>query len=308
MGLENLFLLQSKINDEICGRKEYSRLMDFLRFPLVLVRGAGDLATGVIVSLRKAGFYVIALETNKPSAIRREVAFSDAVYFGEKTVEGIKAKLADLKNYKDIIRKDEVPIIVDPNGQVIENIRPYVLVDAIIAKRNLGTNKRMAELTIALGPGFRAGKEAEADVDVVIETMRGHNLARIIVEGEALPNTGVPGVIAGKSIERVVYSPEAGIFRPVAQIGDIVVEGEKLADIEREDGSLIAVRAPFKGVLRGVLPDGFKVRKGFKSADIDPRENERMNCFTISDKSRALGNATTIALIENLLARFDKLI
>ena len=307
MGLEHVFSFLLNSNEASLLNSHRQRLLEFLHFHLVLVRGAGDLATGIIVALKKAGFYVVALETEKPSAIRREVSFSDAVYYGEKIVEGVRAKLTDLDNYVDVSKAGDIPIIVDPKGEAIEKIKPFILVDAIIAKKNLGTNKRMAELTLALGPGFKAGQDDEADVDIVIETMRGHNLGRVIKDGEALANTGVPGLIAGKSSERVIYSPERGTFKGVAKIGDLLQEGEKLAEVLTEEGEVLEILAPFKGVLRGILPDGFKVKKGFKSADIDPRESERMNCFTISDKSRALGNATTVAILEALLSRFGTL-
>ncbi len=301
-GLSFLFnFLNDKHNDTMSSDEE--RLRNFLSFPLVVVRGAGDLATGVIQALKSAGFYVLALETNKPSAIRREVSLSDAVYYGEKRVENLRAKLCDIHNYRNVLENGDVPIVIDPDGELIREIKPYILIDAIIAKKNIGTKKSMADLTIALGPGFVAGQDANADVDIVIETMRGHKLGRVIYEGEALANTGVPGIIAGKGNERVIYSHIVGTFTPIAKIGDLLNEGDLLAEVVAEDGRKDILTAPFKGVLRGILPAGFSVKPGFKSADIDPRESEYENCFTISDKARALGNSVVTAILAELCRR-----
>lgn len=270
--------------------------MSLINNELVIVRGAGDLATGVVYSLYKAHFKVIILETQHPSAIRRKVALSEAVYDGKTKVEDIEAVL--VKNYEEalniIANKDykEIPILIDPNCEILNHIKPTFLIDAIIAKKNIGTNKSMAKYTIALGPGFTAGK----DCDIVIETMRGHNLGRIYLEGEAIPNTGIPGNIGGKEAERVIHASSDGIIENIKNIGDFVREKEVIAYINN-DNKKIEVIAPFEGLLRGIIRDGFKVRNGLKIADIDPRKSEYDNCFTISDKARNLGGAVLTAMM-----------
>lgn len=270
--------------------------MSLINNELVIVRGAGDLATGVVYSLYKAHFKVIILETQHPSAIRRKVALSEAVYDGKTKVEDIEAVL--VKNYEEalniIANKDykEIPILIDPNCEILNHIKPTFLIDAIIAKKNLGTNKSMAKYTIALGPGFTAGK----DCDIVIETMRGHNLGRIYLEGEAIPNTGIPGNIGGKEAERVIHASSDGIIENIKNIGDFVREKEVIAYINN-DNKKIEVIAPFEGLLRGIIRYGFKVRNGLKIADIDPRKSEYDNCFTISDKARNLGGAVLTAMM-----------
>ncbi|TXJ42162.1 selenium-dependent molybdenum cofactor biosynthesis protein YqeB [Brachyspira pilosicoli] len=270
--------------------------MSLINNELVIVRGAGDLATGVVYSLYKAHFKVIILETQHPSAIRRKVALSEAVYDGKTKVEDIEAVL--IKSYEEalniITNKDykEIPILIDPNCEILNHIKPTFLIDAIIAKKNLGTNKSMAKYTIALGPGFTAGK----DCDIVIETIRGHNLGRMYLDGEAIPNTGIPGNIGGKEAERVIHANSDGIIENIKNIGDFVREKEVIAYINN-DNKKIEVIAPFEGLLRGIIRDGFKVRKGLKIADIDPRKYEYDNCFTISDKARNLGGAVLTAMM-----------
>lgn len=270
--------------------------MSLINNELVIVRGAGDLATGVVYSLYKAHFKVIILETQHPSAIRRKVALSEAVYDGKTKVEDIEAVL--VKNYEEALNiiankyYKEIPILIDPNCEILNHIKPTFLIDAIIAKKNLGTNKSMAKYTIALGPGFTAGK----DCDIVIETMRGHNLGRMYLEGEAIPNTGIPGNIGGKEAERVIHASSDGIIENIKNIGDFVREKEVIAYINN-DNKKIEVIAPFEGLLRGIIRDGFKVRNGLKIADIDPRKSEYDNCFTISDKARNLGGAVLTAMM-----------
>ena len=253
----------------------------------IIVRGAGDLASGTIHRLHRAGFPVLALETEHPAAIRRLVAFSEAVYDGSFSVEGVSARRIDSLTSLDSCRENgEVPLLVDPAGVSIARLKPRIVIDAILAKRNLGTLRSMAPVTIALGPGFYAGR----DVDYVIETMRGHDLGRIITEGEALPNTGVPGMIAGHGADRVIHAPSEGVFHNLASIGDLVTKGAPVAFIERE-GIKTAVPASLSGILRGLLRDGYRVTEGFKVADIDPRSSERKNCTTISDKARCIAGS-----------------
>lgn len=266
---------------------------------LIVVRGAGDLATGTIHRLKKAGFRLLVLEAEHPAAIRRQVALSEAVYAGSARVEDVEAvrmdvDLAEKKNRKELLeqemeriwKKDGVPVLVDPAGLSIAALRPAVVVDAILAKKNLGTTKEMAPLVIALGPGFTAGE----DVDVVIETKRGHNLGRVIRSGSAVPNTGIPGIIGGYGKERVMHAQAEGILRNVASIGDIVEARAVIAEIETENGT-VPVEASLSGLLRGLIRDGYPVTKGFKIADIDPRKEELRNCFTISDKARCIAGS-----------------
>ncbi len=254
---------------------------------LIVVRGGGDLATGTIHRLWKAGFPVLVLETEKPAAIRRQVAVCEAVYEGEVTVEDLTAvHIRDLNELEGVWANGRVPVLVDPEGTCLEALKPSVVVDAILAKRNLGTNREMAPLTIALGPGFVAGE----DVDVVIETARGHKLGRVITEGSAKPNTGVPGIIAGYGKERVIHSPAAGTMCCRRAIGDVVQQGEIIAVVE-EDGREVPVFATIPGILRGLIRDGYQVTNGFKVADIDPRVEELENCVLISDKARCIAGS-----------------
>ena len=295
---------------------------------LIICRGAGDLATGIIHRLHRAGHRVIALETDYPAAIRRQVSFCEAVYDGSAAVEGVTARLVpaltdaetDTETYSGendtpaahivsekwdssaieaVLEAGEVPLLIDPKGESIVLLKPDVVVDAIIAKKNLGTTINMAPLVIGIGPGFTAGQ----DVHLVIESMRGHNLARIITDGMAQPNTGVPGNIAGFTSERVIHAPAAGYIHDVRKIGDIVQKGDEIAriypDKESYDNALseyVPVNATITGIIRGLIREGYYFRKGFKIADIDPRESEITNCFTISDKARSIAGSVLEAV------------
>ena len=295
---------------------------------LIICRGAGDLATGIIHRLHRAGHRVIALETDYPAAIRRQVSFCEAVYDGSAAVEGVTARLvpaladaeSDTETYSGIndtpaahivsekwdssaieavLEAGEVPLLIDQKGESIALLKPDVVVDAIIAKKNLGTTIDMAPLVIGVGPGFTAGQ----DVHLVIESMRGHNLARIITDGMAQPNTGVPGNIAGFTSERVIHAPAAGYIHDVRKIGDIVQKGDEIAriypDKESYDNALseyVPVNATITGIIRGLIREEYYFRKGFKIADIDPRESEITNCFTISDKARSIAGSVLEAV------------
>lgn len=295
---------------------------------LIICRGAGDLATGIIHRLHRAGHRVIALETDYPAAIRRQVSFCEAVYDGSAAVEGMTARLVpaladaetDTETYSGendtpaahivsekwdssaieaVLEAGEVPLLIDPKGESIALLKPDVVVDAIIAKKNLGTTINMAPLVIGVGPGFTAGQ----DVHLVIESMRGHNLARIITDGMAQPNTGVPGNIAGFTSERVIHAPAAGYIHDVRKIGDIVQKGDEIAriypDKESYDNALseyVPVNATITGIIRGLIREGYYFREGFKIADIDPRESELTNCFTISDKARSIAGSVLEAV------------
>lgn len=295
---------------------------------LIICRGAGDLATGIIHRLHRAGHRVLALETDYPAAIRRQVSFCEAVYDGSAAVEGVTARLVpaladaetDTETYSEIndtpaahvasekwdrsaieavLEAGEVPLLIDPKGESIALLKPDVVVDAIIAKKNLGTTINMAPLVIGVGPGFTAGQ----DVHLVIESMRGNNLARIITDGMAQPNTGVPGNIAGFTSERVIHAPAAGYIHDVRKIGDIVQKGDEIAriytDKESYDNALseyVPVNATITGIIRGLIREGYYFREGFKIADIDPRESELTNCFTISDKARSIAGSVLEAV------------
>ncbi len=266
---------------------------------LIIVRGGGDIASGTIDKLYRCGFHVLILEIANPSAIRRNVAFSEAVYQGEQTVENLTCILArNVEEAVSLLQENKLVILVDPKGVCIKDLKPLAVVDAILAKKNLGTNRDMAEITIALGPGFEAGR----DVDAVVETMRGHSLGRVIYEGCAIPNTGIPGVVAGYDKERVIHSPAVGILRNVKKVTDTVKKGEVLAVIE-QDNEQIPVTATIDGLLRGLIRDGYPVTKGFKIADIDPRIQEYQNCFTISDKARCIAGGVVEAILHLKMTR-----
>lgn len=259
------------------------------RETLVVVWGGGDIATGTIQKLWNSGFGLVILETDRPTAIRRKVALSQAVYEGTATVEDLTAaRIESTDEIEKEWEKGRIPLLVDPECRCLEDLKPLALVDAILAKENLGTHRKMAKYTLALGPGFNAG----ADVDLVIETMRGHSLGRIIREGSAMPNTGVPGIIAGYGKERVVHAPADGTLHILHDIGDSVEKGEPLGLIGE-----VKVPSPLSGLLRGILPDGFAVTKGLKMADVDPRLSEYANCFTISDKARCIGGGVLEGLL-----------
>lgn len=235
---------------------------------LIIVRGGGDLATGTIYKLKKGGFPVLILEAARPSAIRRNVAFCEAVYQGAQTVEDMTCHLAESpEQAEQFLREGKLTILVDPLGETISKLQPLAVVDGILAKKNLGTHREMAPITVALGPGFTAGE----DVDAVVETKRGHNLGRVFWQGSAAPNTGIPGNIGGYDKERVIYCPAKGILRNVKSITDRVTKGEIIAVVETEQGS-IPVEATLDGILRGLIRDGYPVTAGFKMADIDPVE------------------------------------
>lgn len=272
---------------------------------LVIVRGGGDIATGTIYKLNRCGYPVLVLESERPSAIRRKVAFSEAVYDGEARVEDMLCFcVSDMKEAWDVMETGHVALMKDPECKVLGEAHPWALVDGILAKRNLGTHRGMAPKTIALGPGFAAGE----DVDLVIETMRGHSLGRVIERGAALPNTGVPGKIGGYDKERVVYAPGRGSVHVLREIGEKVDKGEKIAEIVSDGEAIfgepmnagrerIPVIAEISGLVRGMIREGYPVTEGFKMADIDPREEEYENCFRISDKARCIAGGVLEGLL-----------
>jgi len=256
---------------------------------LVLLKGGGDLGTGVAWRLHKAGFPVIITELAQPLVVRRTVAFASAVYDGEIAVEGITAWRADsLAEARQLLDDEMIPVLIDPACQAREILRPRFLIDAIMAKRNTGTRKNDAALVVALGPGFTPN----VDCHCVIETQRGHNLGRVWWTRAAEPNTGIPGEIGGKGSERVLRAPCDGIARARKQIGDSVRQGDVIALVDETP-----VYAPFDGVLRGLVHDGLRVSAQLKIGDVDPRAR-REHCFTLSDKALALGGGAMEALLE----------
>lgn len=256
-----------------------------------LVRGAGDLATGVGVALHRAGFQVIMTEIAEPLTVRREVAMSRAVYEGCARVEDVEGILvSNYQEAKGILEKDKIPVIIDPGADIRYEFCPDVLVDAILAKKNIGTRRTDAPYVIGLGPGFTAGK----DVHAVIETMRGATLADIIYDGQPIPNTGVPGYVGGYALERLIRANGTGRMEPKAQIGDMVRKGQLVAVTGGEP-----VYAQLDGVVRGMLQEGAKVKKGLKIGDVDPRK-DRSLCYLISDKANKIGASVVKAAKERL--------
>lgn len=313
---EQLYYGQNNFADEESHKKR----------GLIICRGGGDLATGIVHRLHRSGFHVLILETGHPAAIRRQVSFSEAVYDKTTTVEGVTAQLigpvhalnGNSDRDKNVLVSEieaafsggNIPLLIDPRGDSIRLLKPDVVIDAIIAKKNLGTTIDMAPLVIGIGPGFTAG----IDVNLVIESMRGHHLARIITDGSALVDTGVPGNIGGYTKERVIHAQAAGVIENIRQIGDIVAQGDEIARIYTDDDrragakaaqmdravtenrGYVSVCATIPGIIRGLIRDGYQVTRGFKIADIDPREDELKNCFTISDKSRSIGGSVLEAV------------
>ncbi|MDO5708173.1 MAG: selenium-dependent molybdenum cofactor biosynthesis protein YqeB [Andreesenia angusta] len=255
---------------------------------IVVIRGAGDLATGVAYRLHRCGFRVLMLDLEAPLVIRRTVSFAQAIYDGEIDIEGVKGRrVNDLNSIVKAWDNNEIPIVIDEKGEYIKIIRPKIVVDAILAKKNLGTNKNMADIVIALGPGFEAG----IDVDAVIETQRGHYLGKVITEGPAIADTGIPGNIGGFSKERVIHAPSSGYIEHRAKISDIVRKDDIIALIDDTP-----VKASIDGVLRGLINKGLYIKKGLKIADIDPRDVQD-HCFSISDKARSIAGGVLEAII-----------
>jgi xanthine dehydrogenase accessory factor len=260
----------------------------------LVIKGAGEMASGVAWRLFNSGFHRVCMtDVSQPQAVRREVSFCEAIYDGHKTVQGVTAKLiASFEEIEGAWDLGQIPIIVDPEAGVIDFLKPDVVIDAILAKKNLGTKITNAPLVIGLGPGFCAGR----DVHLVVETNRGHDLGRVIHEGEAEKNTGVPGVIAGYGAERVFRAPKDGRLSILNDIGDIVEAGEVVAEV---DG--MPVKAQIKGVVRGMLRDGTNVWKGMKTGDIDPR-GKKAFCYTVSEKTLAIAGG----VLEGILSYYNK--
>lgn len=255
---------------------------------LVLIRGAGDIATGIALRLYRAGLQVVMTDLAQPTAIRRTVCFSQAISLGHTTVEDVTARLTDLSQVPDLLKAGEIPVLIDPSCRSRDVLKPDVLVDAILAKKNLGTQITDAPAVIAVGPGFTAGVDCHA----VVETMRGHYLGRVIWNGPAIPNTNIPGLIGGYAGERVLRAPKDGIFRQVLEIGALVKAGDVAAYVD--DAPMLCT---IDGVLRGILPSGVRVHQGMKSGDVDPR-CELAHCYCASDKALAVGGGVLEAILQ----------
>lgn len=260
----------------------------------IWTRGAGDLATGIALRLYRSGFDIIMSDIAVPTTVRRTVAFSPAVYTGETQVEGITGKLCENISMIDtVIESGCIPVVVDPSGEIMKEYKPDIIVDAIIAKTNIGTKITDADIVIGVGPGFEAGVDCHA----VVETKRGHNLGRVIWSGSAYPNTGVPGNIGGYTVERIIRATADGVFSAKVNIGDFVKAGDLLAYCDETP-----VYANIDGIVRGLLQDGVKVKKGMKSGDVDPRA-EREYCFSVSDKASAIGGGVLEAILSKISGR-----
>lgn len=258
---------------------------------VIWVRGAGDIATGVAFRLHKSGFSVVMSDLPQPTSIRRTICFSEAIVNGETKVEDIVARFAsNEEKAREILSCGEIAVLADESGNLARKLKPVAVIDAILAKRNLGTKIDDAQVVIGIGPGFTAGVDCHA----VVETMRGHTLGRVYYSGAALPDTGIPGNIAGFTIERLLRAPKAGVFRGVKQIGDVVEPNEICGYVDDEP-----VVSRIRGILRGLLPNGITVYEGMKSGDVDPR-CEISHCFTVSDKALAVGGGALEALLHEL--------
>ncbi len=256
---------------------------------LVLIKGAGDLASGVAVRLHRAGLRVVMTDLPRPTAIRRAVSFCRVISDGEAVVEDVRARFApDAKQAMKIAADGQIAVLADPEAGCLAALRPAVLVDAILAKRNTGTAITDAPAVVALGPGFTAGLDCHA----VVETMRGHDLGRVYYRGRAAENTGVPGDIGGYTSQRILRAPCGGVFQTVVEIGTVVRAGEVVATVNGEP-----VAAAIGGVVRGILPDGTPVAAGMKSGDVDPRGVVE-SCYTVSDKARAIGGGVLEAVLK----------
>lgn len=255
---------------------------------LVLIRGAGDIATGIALRLYRSGLRVVMTDLPRPTAIRRTVCFSQAIVLGETTVEGVRAVRADTASQAlERLAEGAVPVLPDPALTCLASLRPDALVDAILAKKNLGTHITDAPVVVGVGPGFTAGTDCHA----VVETMRGHTLGRVIYDGAALPNTNIPGLIGGYAGERVLRAPADGVFHQILNIGDEVKAGDIAGEVDGQP-----MRCTIGGVLRGLLADGTPVHKGMKSGDVDPRCRPEY-CATASDKALAVGGGVLEAIL-----------
>jgi xanthine dehydrogenase accessory factor len=254
----------------------------------VLIKGAGEIGSGIAHRLSRCHFRVCLTESANPLAVCRGTAFSEAVFEGVKTIEGVTAELvpASLEEIYGVWSRGNIPVVVDPDASIREQLRPDVVVDAIMAKRNTGTRITDAPLVIGLGPGFRIGR----DVHVMVETSNSPNLGRVILEGQAEPNTGIPVAIGGLTTERVVWAPQAGVFTSRREIGETVIANQTIAWVDD-----LPLAAPVSGILRGLLRSGVRVAEGDKLIEVDP-VNVRHICDTIRDKVKVVADGVLGAI------------
>lgn len=265
-------------------------MKNYVNNNLIVIRGGGDLGTGVAFTLFNAGFNVVILEITNPIAVRRKVAFSEAIFEKMVTVEGITAIFTEKsKDIAKIIGNNNICVLIDEEARTLPKLKPFALIDAIVAKKNFGTNKSLAPITIALGPGFVAG----IDVDAVIETNRGENLGGVIYEGTTSANTGLPAPVMGFRRERVLWAPVGGHINAVKDIGEIVIAGDVVAEING-----FKIKSKIDGFVRGMVHSGIYLREGLKVADIDPRLDRMNLCYKISDKALLLGKSALKAIKE----------
>lgn len=261
--------------------------------PLVGIRGGGDLASGIAHRLFKAGFPIIITELANPRMVRRSVCFGEAVWEGKVEIEGVEARLIHSEvELEDVKRHHYIGILIDPEGQIFDKLPVQFLVDARMLKRNVADQRRQGRLVIGVGPGFCVGE----NVDLVIETMRGHTLGQVIYQGSALPDTGIPGIIAGESKRRLLKAPCCGIFQAEAELGKMVVENEVIGRVND-----VPVKVLLSGKLRGLIRSGTEVKSGEKIGDCDPR-GDKVDIYTISDKARAVGGGVLEAIVGKLLS------
>lgn len=261
-----------------------------------LIRGAGDIASGIALRLWHSGFDVVMTDIGHPTCIRRTVSFCEAVVRGRTDVEDVSAQRAEnITHAKELLKRDILPVFVDPECHCKNELKPDVLIDAILAKRNLGTKITDAPIVIGVGPGFEAG----ADCHAVVETMRGHTLGRVIYKGCALPNTNLPGRIGGFTGERVLRAPADGVFKAERQIGDTVAAGDIVGYVENQP-----MVCTIGGVLRGLLADGTAAHEGMKAGDVDPR-GKKEYCYTVSDKALAVAGGVLEAILHLYTNQFS---
>lgn len=253
-----------------------------------VIKGAGDIASGIALRLKHAKFDIVMTDLKQPTAIRRTVCFSQAIVNGSMTVEDVTAKKAEnIEEIRSIIDKGNIAVIADENAECIKDLKPDIVIDAILAKKNIGTKISDAPVVIAVGPGFEAGIDCHA----VVETQRGHYLGRVFLKGSAAENTGIPGNIGGYTVERIIRAVKDGIFKPVCSIGDVVEAGQTVAYVDNEP-----VKCLIGGVLRGILPENTQVFIGMKSGDVDPRCKIE-HCYSVSDKALAVGGGVLEACL-----------
>lgn len=264
---------------------------------IIIVRGAGDIATGIAHRLYKSGFRLLLTEIEEPLVVRRSVSFASAIPAGEAEIEGVRAiKALSSESIAAIWDNNSIPVLCDNKCRILDKLKPLAVVDAIMAKRNLGTNRGMAPITVGVGPGFEAGM----DVDAVVETKRGHDLGKVIYKGSAEADTGIPGNIMGYTEERLLRAFKNGRIKSVREIGDIVKQGDVVAFIDGDP-----VKASIGGALRGLIADNIQVEKGMKIGDVDPR-GIREYCYTISDKSRSVAGGVLEAILYFRKERFGR--